>query len=465
MDDRQISTIGSPEFIDIHPYSPLISQCTIKVMYVGANRNRSYISKDVAIKMANTLPSSPIVGWWRDEKEDFGDHGNSMTIEGGEIKFDVKTVPYGFVAPDARVWFQKFLETDSEGNEVEREYMMTTGYLWTGQFKEAREALNGKGQSMELCSDDMYLDGSWAELDNSGLEFFIINDAVFSKLCILGDDVEPCFEGASVVGTEFSSQDQDFVATLFTMSKQLRETLSEGGLNMSKNTDVVEPAESELEEAVETEVPQVEESVEETVEVEEPAAEPEPQVEVTEPEPTPEPHEPVTLSSLGEQDFAKKDEDEKDEPSDDKDESGDGDGEKQPAKDEGAPAEDDEDKKKKPTQSSLDESIMSELEELRAFKLSIERERKQEVLDRYHMLADEDKADISAHLDEYSVEHVNELLAVAYVNKYVDFSTVDGRPQVEADEPVVAFSLEDTISNDGEAVDGLQSALREFMNR
>ena len=40
---RSVATIDSPEFINIKPYNPLISECEIKVMYVGENRNRSYI--------------------------------------------------------------------------------------------------------------------------------------------------------------------------------------------------------------------------------------------------------------------------------------------------------------------------------------------------------------------------------------------------------------------------------------
>ena len=43
--------IESPvEFINITPLNPLISQCQIKVCYVGdePNRNRSVITKDVA---------------------------------------------------------------------------------------------------------------------------------------------------------------------------------------------------------------------------------------------------------------------------------------------------------------------------------------------------------------------------------------------------------------------------------
>ena len=40
---------------------------------------------------------------------------------------------------------------------------------------------------MEL--DDKTLEGSWQTNFDNGMEYFIINDAVISKLCILGDDV------------------------------------------------------------------------------------------------------------------------------------------------------------------------------------------------------------------------------------------------------------------------------------
>ena len=56
--------LDSPvEFINVVPYNPLISKCEIKVCYVGENpnRNRSIITKEVAKKMANSLPGCRIV--------------------------------------------------------------------------------------------------------------------------------------------------------------------------------------------------------------------------------------------------------------------------------------------------------------------------------------------------------------------------------------------------------------------
>ena len=54
--NRSVATIDGPEFIDVKPFNPLISQCTIKVMYIGKNRNGSFIDKNTAIQMANSLP-------------------------------------------------------------------------------------------------------------------------------------------------------------------------------------------------------------------------------------------------------------------------------------------------------------------------------------------------------------------------------------------------------------------------
>ena len=240
---QSIQTADIAEFVNLKEsdISPLMTQCEIKVLYVGENRNGSYITKEVATKMAETLRGCPIVGWFRDEKEDFGDHGEKITIEGDEIKFQCMTKPYGFVAPDAQVWFKKFNDYDELGNSVEHEYLMTNGYLWTGQFEEANAALiEGRPQSMELDSDT--LQGKWSENIKTGMDFFIINDAVFSKLCILGADVEPCFEGASVTSPKVSNNftlDDDFKNTLFSMMEDLKNALK-GGQQMNSELENVQ---------------------------------------------------------------------------------------------------------------------------------------------------------------------------------------------------------------------------------
>ena len=67
---KSISTISSPEFINLEPLdiNPLMSSCEIKVLYIGQNRNRTSISKEVATEMSKTLRGAPIVGYYKEQK-------------------------------------------------------------------------------------------------------------------------------------------------------------------------------------------------------------------------------------------------------------------------------------------------------------------------------------------------------------------------------------------------------------
>ena len=83
---------------------------------------------------------------------------------------------------------------------------MTEGWLWTGQYPEAQRILDqGNNQSMEL--DENLIDAYWTKDNNGKPQFFIINEAIISKLCILGEDCEPCFEGAQITKVQFSLED------------------------------------------------------------------------------------------------------------------------------------------------------------------------------------------------------------------------------------------------------------------
>jgi hypothetical protein len=78
--------LDSPiEIINLTPLNPLISRCQIKVCYVGEqpNRNRSVITKDVARQLANSLPGSPIVGFYNEAKGDFEEHSKVIDISNG----------------------------------------------------------------------------------------------------------------------------------------------------------------------------------------------------------------------------------------------------------------------------------------------------------------------------------------------------------------------------------------------
>ena len=229
------------EFINVIPLNPLVSSCDIKVMYSGANRNQSYFTKPVASAMAASLPNIPIVGEFLEHCEDYGDHGQEMVIDAKGVKYIKRTVPYGVVPADTKIAWQTFIDDDG----VEREYLMCQGFLWTGRYPECERILErGNGQSMELHSAS--LKGNWAIPPNEVDEYFIVDEAVFSALCILGENVEPCFEGANVSAptnildnSDYSLGKNKFTDEMSQFMLDLKEALNseEGGEKMFINKD------------------------------------------------------------------------------------------------------------------------------------------------------------------------------------------------------------------------------------
>ena len=235
---KSVRIVDSPiEFINITPLNPLISKCQIKVCYVGnePNRNKSIITKETAKQIANSLPGSPIVGYFNENKEDFEEHNRFISISNGKFVIKDQTRPYGFVDLNAKVWFAKYLDDDT----IEREYLMTEGYLWTGQYKECQRVLDlGNNHSMEL--DDTIIDGHWTKDENGKPKFFIVNEAVISKLCVLGEDNEPCFEGAGIAAPTIQfSFDDGFKEQLFSMMNELKDLLNKGGKKVFTRYSVV----------------------------------------------------------------------------------------------------------------------------------------------------------------------------------------------------------------------------------
>ena len=428
-----VPTIDKIQFVNLQPsdISPLMSKCDIKVLYVGQNRNNSFISKETATEMSKTLRGCPVVGWYREEQKDFGDHGDQLVIDGNGARFNVLTRPYGFVAPDAKVWFQFFEDHDEFGNICMREYLCVEAFLWTKQFPEAQQAIdNHNPHSMEL--DEETLQGHWATDNNLGLEFFIINDAIFSKLCILGEDVEPCFEGSSILPPDISSSfsKEDFIKDLLNMAHELKFALSnknsEGGLSMEENVTPIQENEKT-----------VENSFSEQGEVSE-------------------------LNAVGNEnntaeEFAKK-EDEKDQPTEKKDDEA-SDDKKEESSDEKKPASEEEEKKddeKPKSKSSLDEvteenaALKATLEELQNkfasleeenkklldFKREVEDKQKDELIASFYMLSDEDKQDVVENKANYSLDDIESKLSVICVRKKVNFTNDDATSEHTADAPI-----------------------------
>lgn len=457
--NRSIPKGSHLEFVNIQPLNPLISKCEIKVLYTGKNRNRSFISKEVATKMANSLPGTPIVGQYFYQTGDFGDHGEEeLVIDDKGIRFIKSTVPYGFVATDAKVWWQNFVDKDG----VEREYLLTEGYLWTGRYPDCKRIIEkGNHQSMELDRDSLVgewskISGEWSKFENDEHEYFIISDAVFSALCILGEEVEPCFEGANITkkgGIMYSLDRDEFKEKMLDFMADLKDALNNLGYEGGKQ---VENLNNPTIETPVVETPEVETVVEPIVE-EETVVE-----EVVE---TPETVEGAEVAEVEEsseeveEEFAKKKEEgeanEEDSNSEDKKESN-------------SEEEDDKEKKKNYSLEEVVEyqelltkyaelegqfnaiteelnSIKPEYNKLKEKAIEAEEKAKEDMINSFYMLSEEDKAEVRANKANFSLEDIEAKLSVICVRKKVNFDLEESSKNEDNTEtPITTFNVGDS---------------------
>ena len=103
-------------------------------------------------------------------------------------------------------------------------------------------------------------------------------------------------------------------------------------------------------------------------------------------------------------------------------------------------------------------ALEAEAEELRKFKAERIDADKDAMIAKYHMLSDEDKAEIIADKDKFTLSEIESKLALLYVQKNVNF---DEEEEIDST-PLTTFSLDDeTVAEDA---DPILSALREAQN-
>ena len=176
--DKKIPCSFQTEILTVEQISDQISKARVRLFYLGKNRNGSYISEGFANKLLASLPYTPLVGIYDSEKQDFTSH----SFDSGEAQID------GLVPREPKL----SLEENEDSDGVIRQYYCSDVYIYTKRFKEANEIV-GKPQSMELDPDS--INGSWEMID--GEMYFVFESADFLGLSVLGEDIEPCFEGAA----------------------------------------------------------------------------------------------------------------------------------------------------------------------------------------------------------------------------------------------------------------------------
>ena len=157
-------------------YNDVLSKGRCRIFYKGPNRNGTFITDEFAEQLLLSLPYTPVKGIY--DGDDFTDHGPLRSK--GRI--------YGIVPENPNIAWENHEDEDG----IERTYACADVLLFTAIYEEAGDIV-GKAQSMELY--DKAMEGEWQFIE--GKKYFVFTKGCFLGLQVLGEEVEPCFEGAA----------------------------------------------------------------------------------------------------------------------------------------------------------------------------------------------------------------------------------------------------------------------------
>ena len=211
----------------------------IFIAHTGENLNNTYFSLESLVHLAKSLAHVPIVGCIKEGEEsiyDFSGHEEKITITNDGIDFEYIGVPFGFIPEDHNAHIEI-----RDG----KQWLVAEGFLWTkfNQSIDIFESNNGKkSQSMEIEDVLGYVD------DEGVLH---IEEAIFSALCILGNDVAPAMTGSTIEYFSTKHTFKDYVKEMaLEFSKRGDDTVDEKEIKTNSEEELEK---DELKKSPETE--------------------------------------------------------------------------------------------------------------------------------------------------------------------------------------------------------------------
>lgn len=243
------------ENIEMADNSPeLMDYGYIDIAYTGLNRNNFIISEEAFENSLKTIHGIPVVVNYDIESNTIGEH-DELVILNKENKIENiinLTQGIGFVPPNPKLEWVEFKE---ENGEIKK-YLRTEVFIWKRMmgydYIKEKEFTN---QSMEI-----HIVTGKKDKDKA----FEITEFEWEALCLLEDDIEPCYENAKL-DLNFSKLTAKIQMSL--ENKKESEKMSEK-TNSNLETPVVEPVVEPIEDNTKTtsslETPIVEPVVNET---------------------------------------------------------------------------------------------------------------------------------------------------------------------------------------------------------
>lgn len=179
--------------------------CILRVCYAGRNRNQSIIPKEAIEQAIPTMAYCPIVANYDVASDTIGGHDVGFVEDENDVLKMINLTDAIGVIPENPQWTW---ESVTEEDGTVHEYLCTPAILWKRTPVYSKLVRDGvSGQSMEISvREGKVVDG-----------LFKIEAFDFTAFCLLGEDVEPCFESAQVsmfsmdrVGNRLSEMMEDF---------------------------------------------------------------------------------------------------------------------------------------------------------------------------------------------------------------------------------------------------------------
>jgi hypothetical protein len=219
-------------FEAIEDYNPQFLRTRIKVFAFGVNRNNSKITPQAFEKAKNTIFNIPVVAKYTDENDKYGEKGDLeghntylTTDDDGNWIIKTDTYPIGVVSTQANITYEEVNEGTEENPDIKTYVVVDNVFLWkryeaTQKIQSWLEQGIVPNVSMEIDE----IEGHYSKDEGC----FVIESFIFSAICALGSNVEPCFPKASI--EQYSHQ--TFEDAFYEMLKQLKASLEKGGDKM-----------------------------------------------------------------------------------------------------------------------------------------------------------------------------------------------------------------------------------------
>ena len=102
------------------------------------------------------------------------------------------------------------------------------------------------------------------------------------------------------------------------------------------------------------------------------------------------------------------------------------------------------------------DSLQSQLEPLIEFKKAVDKKEKEDMIAQFYMLSDEDKADVIANIDTYSLDDIEAKLSIICVRNRVNFNSDDDKKP----EDPITYNLNGGAGEDASTPAWVKAALK-----